>query len=133
MIKLCYNTAMLQRSGALARIVFVDLIGSVIWFPVWWYTKGLKRFINWCYEGIVYRSKQYAFRVWIKNFFVPMYAQYDLTGRLISVGMRIAVISARAIALAIESLAYLFLIICWMIVPPLALTMALQNIFAGLF
>jgi hypothetical protein len=127
-----YNRLMMQRSGALARLVFVDLIGSVLWFPIWWYTKGLTKFISWCYEGLLYRYKQYAFRVWIKNFFVPMYAQYDWTGRLISIGMRFFVILGRGIAIFIEALAYLFLVLCWCLVPPLAIMMALQNMYASI-
>jgi len=123
---------MMQRSEALARLIFVDLLGSIIWFPIWWYTKGLQKFINWCYEGLRYRYEQYAFRVWIKNFFIPMYAQYDFVGRLISVGMRFFVILGRGIALLIEAFIYLGLIACWVIIPPLAILMALQNMYAGI-
>lgn len=123
----------MQRSGEIAKLVFIDLLGSFVWFPIWWYTTGLKKFINWCWQGLQYRYKQYAFEVWIKNFFVPMYAQYDWTGRLISVFMRFFVILGRGIALAVEGLAYGFLILCWAVIPPLALVMALQNIFAGVY
>ena len=124
---------MMQRSGALARLVFVDLFGSVLWFPVWWYTTGLKRFINWCYEGVLYRYQQYAFDIWIKNFFVPMYAQYDWTSRLISIGMRFFVIIGRGIALAVEACAYAFLVLMWVLVPPMACVLAVQNIISGAF
>lgn len=124
---------MLQRTGALARLMFVDLIGSVFWFPVWWYTSGAKKMVEWCVEGLRYRAKQYAFGIWIRNFFVPMYGQYEWTGRAISVFMRFVVIVFRGIALAIEALAYLTFAIAWMTIPPFALVMALQNIWTGAF
>lgn len=124
---------MLQGTGALARLLFVDLIGSVLWFPVWWYTTGIKKMIQFCIDGLRYRIRQYAFAIWIKNFFVPMYGQYDWQGRLISVFMRFVVIVARGFALVFETLAYVFLVFCWALVPPLAFFMALQNIISGTF
>jgi len=124
---------MMQRTGALARLVFVDLIGSVVWFPVWWYTTGLKNMIVWCVEGINYRRRQYAIGLWVRNFFVPMYAQYDWGGRLVSIWMRFVVIIGRSLGLVLEGLAYAFLVVCWCVVPPLALVLALQNIIYGTF
>jgi len=124
---------MLQRSGALARLVFVDLIGSVFWFPIWWYTVGLKKMIDWCVEGLRYRAKQYAFGIWIRNFLVPMYGQYEWAGRLISVLMRFVVIVGRGIAIVVEGIAYFALVIAWIIIPPVALVMSLQNIVSGTF
>lgn len=122
---------MLQGTGALARLLFVDLIGSVAWFPIWWYTTGLKKMIQWCLDGLHYRVRQYSFAVWIKNFFVPMYGQYDWQGRLISVLMRTVVLTGRGVALVAEAVIYVFLVLAWAIVPPLAFILALQNILLG--
>ena len=124
---------MLQRTGALARLLFLDLIGSIVWFPFWWYTTGLRMAVGWGMDGLAYRNKQYAFNIWIKNFFVPMYSQYDWSSRIISVVMRFVVIVARAIALVFEGLIYLFLVVCWVAIPPLAAIMAIQNIISGAF
>ncbi len=124
---------MMQRTGALARLVFIDLFGSVIWFPVWWYTTGLKNMIAWCVEGLSYRARQYAIGIWVKNFFVPMFAQNDWTGRLVSIWMRFVIIVLRSIGLVVEGLVYVFMVICWCVIPPLALALALQNILSGTF
>jgi len=122
---------MMQGTGSLARLLFVDLIGSVVWFPIWWYTTGIKKLIQWCHDGLRYRVRQYSFRIWIKNFFVPMYGQYDWEGRLISVFMRFVVLVGRSIALVAEFVIYVILVFGWAIVPPVAFFMALQNILAG--
>ncbi len=124
---------MLQGTGALARLLFVDLIGSVAWFPIWWYTTGIKRMIQWCLDGLRYRVRQYSFAVWIKNFFVPMYGQYDWQGRLISVFMRTVVLIGRAIAIVAEATVYVLLVFVWAVLPPLAFILALQNIMSGAF
>lgn len=124
---------MLKSTGALARLLFIDLLGSLAWFPIWWYTTGLKKMISWCIDGLNYRIKQYSFKIWLKNFFVPMYGQYDWQGRIISVFMRFVVIIGRGIALVAEAIIYMVLILCWMTVPPLAFFLALQNIVSGMF
>ena len=124
---------MLQGTGALGRLLFVDLIGSVAWFPIWWYTTGIKKMIQFCIDGLRYRVRQYAFAIWIKNFFVPMYGQYDWQGRAVSIFMRFVVIVGRGIALAAEAIIYVFLVFCWAVIPPVAFILALQNILSGTF
>lgn len=124
---------MLKSTGAFARFLFIDLLGSLAWFPIWWYTTGLKKMISWCIDGLNYRIKQYSFKIWLKNFFVPMYGQYDWQGRAISIFMRFVVIVGRGIALTAEAIIYMVLILVWMIVPPLAFFLALQNIVSGMF
>ncbi len=119
-------------AGGLTRLVFIDLIGSIFWFPIWWYTKGLVRLVGWCIKALEYRQKQYAFGVWIKNFLVPMYGQWDLTSRLISVFMRTVVLIGRGIGLALEALIYVLLCACWIVLPPVAAILLLQNIFSGM-
>ncbi len=118
---------MKSRVGAVAHLLVVDLAGSIAWFPVWWYTKGLLKVINAAFAALRYRAQAYAFRVWIRNFFVPMYGQYDWTGRLVSIFMRTVVLIGRFIAIVVESFVYLFGIICWVLLPPVSLVLAIQG------
>src|SRR5438105_6032659 len=76
--------AMKSRVGAVAHLLFVDLLGSIAWFPIWWYTKGLAAVSAKALAALRYRAQAYSFAIWIRNFFVPMYGQHDLTGRLVS-------------------------------------------------
>lgn len=122
---------MSSRVGKVAHLFFVDLIGSVVWFPVWWYTKGFAAVIASAQRALRYRSQSYAFRIWIRNFFVPMYGQYDWTGRLISVFMRFVVLIGRGIAIAVEALIYGCGLIVWLLVPLAAIALLLLNLFGG--
>ena len=124
---------MLKRTDAIALFLFIDFMSSLAWFPFWWSISVLIKMIGWCIDGLHYRIKQYSFKIWLKNFFVPMYGQYDWQGRAISVFMRLVVIIGRGIALAAEGVIYFVLILCWMIIPPLAFFLALQNIVSGMF
>jgi hypothetical protein len=118
---------MKSRAGAVAQLLFVDLAGSVAWFPVWWYTKGLQKVIAASFAALRYRSRSYALTLWIKNFFVPMYGQYDWTGRLVSVFMRAVVIIGRSIALLAEAWVYLLGAVIWVLLPPVALLLAVRG------
>jgi hypothetical protein len=124
---------MTSRVGAVARVVLIDLFGSVVWFPVWWYTVGLKRVVLRSVQAIQFRVREYGLAIWIKNLFVPMYGQYDFVGRLISVLVRIAVLVGRFVALAIESLLYLLLLLLWVLAPVLFLGLFIMNVSRGSF
>lgn len=118
---------MKSRVGAVAELLIVDLAGSLIWFPVWWYTKGLQKVLNAALRSLQYRVRSYALVVWLKNFFVPMFGQYDIAGRLISVFMRLVVFIGRSIALIVEAIVYVIGIALWVLLPPIALIMAIQG------
>jgi hypothetical protein len=111
------------------NIVVTDFFGSLLRFPVWWYGKGLIGVISGCAVELRYRAESYGFRIWIRNFFVPMYGQHDLTGRLVSVVMRSVVLFGRSIAFVIEVLLCGVWIFGWMIILPLFIVLFFANFF----
>lgn len=122
---------MQSRVGAVARLVFVDLLGSIAWFPVWWYSVGLMKVVNSSREALSYRARSYAFAIWIKNFFVPMYGQYDIVGRLVSVLMRFVVLVGRSIAIVVEALVYGLGIVAWAAAPVMFFLLAITGFLHG--
>lgn len=124
---------MISRTRTLIHFVGGELIGSVIRFPLWWYTEGVIGLAKWFLQELRFRWKSYSFVIWLKNFFVPMYGQYDLGGRLVSVGMRFVVLCARALSIFLEACFYLLGCIAWVVLPPLALFLLLINLSQGAF
>lgn len=122
---------MQSRVGAVARLVFVDLLGSIAWFPVWWYSTGILKVMASSRDALQYRARSYAFVIWIKNFFVPMYGQYDITGRFVSVFMRFVILVGRAIAYVVEALVYFFGIMLWAVAPILFFLLAITGFLHG--
>lgn len=118
--------------SSLAQFLFVDLLGSVLYFPIWWYTEGLFEMLRKIMAALSYRWRAYSFSVWLSNFFVPMYGQYDIAGRIVSVFMRFVVLIGRAIALLVEALLYLVGLILWLFLPALAFLFFFMNLFTGL-
>jgi len=117
----------------LAKLLAVDLLGSVLWFPVWWYTRGLKKIALGFLRSLQYRSASYGLRIWVKNLFVPMYGQHDIQGKLVSFFMRLIVLIGRSLALALEALVYGAGLMLWAAAPAFFLVMFLTGAIQGTF
>lgn len=117
-----------SRTSAVTKLLFGDLLGSVVWFPVWWYTKGLGLVLQKIGAALRYRARAYAFGIWVRNLFVPMYGQNDLAGRAVSVFMRVVVLVGRGIAFVVETLLYGIGLVLWCLWIPATLFFAITNL-----
>jgi len=124
---------MQSRVESVAGYLGFELLGSVVRFPVWWYGSGLLGMIDWAWQGLVFRWRSYAIALWFRNLFVPMYGQYDLTGRLVSVFMRLIMIIGRCFAVVIEALIYVLVLCFWLVAPIFFVTMLLFSLMQGSF
>jgi hypothetical protein len=115
-------------SVSLFQLVVSETVGSILRFPYWWYTEGLSKTASVLRDGLVFRVRSYAIGLWAKNLFVPMYGQYDLTGRLVSLFMRIVILIWRCFAFAVEAIFNLFLLVLWVAAPVLALVMLIEPL-----
>lgn len=121
---------MKSAGGYVAKFVVFDLLGSIVLFPIWWYTTGFADVFRWTVQSLRYRIKGYGFGIWMRNFFVPMYGQGDIAGRLISVAMRVVVLIGRAVAVVAEGLVYGLACLFWLAVPVLIAILLAVNISA---
>lgn len=112
-----YTEDMMSKGGAIGRVFLEDILGSIIWFPIWWYTTGFQIVLQSAERSIVYRMRSLGLRIWIKNFFVPMYGQNDLVGRLVSIWMRFVVLIGRGIVLVAELILCACGLVLWGIAP----------------
>lgn len=99
--------------GRLALEAFFD----VLYFPVWWYTGGLKHAGFWCYKLLKKGNGRLAPGLWLQNILVPMFGQFDWQGRIISFFMRLAQVIGRSIALFFWLLLCLVLFAAWCFIP----------------
>lgn len=115
--------------AAFVRLFLSETLGSVIRFPFWWYTEGFVEAARWCARGLRFRWESAGIKVWLANFFVPMYGQHDLAGRLVSVIMRLVVLIGRLIGLVVEAVGYGLLLITWILLPAVSLFLFIEAIF----
>jgi len=94
---------------------------DIVYFPIWWYSRGLILAFNWAVREIIGTEKMLGVGIWIKNIFVPMFGQRDIQGRVVSFFMRVFQIIFRFIALLGFSIFYIMIFIFYFILPPIIL------------
>lgn len=95
-----------------------QFILDVIYFPVWWYTRGFFKVLVWAKHFLGARLRGSGLVVWLKNIFTPMYGQRDWAGLLISFITRVLQIIYRSVLMVIW-LAYTVALICLWLAAPL--------------
>ena len=86
-----------STAGLAAKYFFGDLVGGIVLFPVWWYTRGLLVAAKGAAGAFASANRNIGFTVWLKNLFVPMYGETELSGRLVSFGVRLGVLGFRGL------------------------------------
>jgi len=99
------------------KIIFIDTIKDVLYFPIWWYSQGLILTFRWMAGEIIATEKMIGVGIWIKNIFVPMFGQRDIQGRVVSFFMRVFQILFRFIALLGFSVFYIVIFLFYIILP----------------
>lgn len=105
----------------------IEFVLNLIFFPIWWYSKGAKKVLLGCLHWIQSTNQQMAPGLWLKNIFVPMYGQTDWQGRLMSFFMRFVNVIGRSIGLVIYSVVILAVFILWLAFPLFLASMILTS------
>jgi len=108
--------------------LFVEAILDLVYFPVWWYSVGLKQAFLWCLSLLERGNAMMAPGLWLKNITVPMFGQADLQGRIISFFMRLFQVIFRSLGLLIWFFVCLGLLCLWLVIP-IVVIMGLVHIF----
>jgi len=101
--------------------ILAELVRDIIYFPLWWYSRGLIQLLKGLKNFLINREKSLALLVWIKNIHRPMYGQYDWHGMLISFFMRLIQIIVRGIAMLIYLIIAMLVFCFWLILPALTI------------
>ncbi len=110
---------MMQNTAVLGlRYFAVDLFGGVLFFPVWWYTRGLAMILRWLGRRARGANVRLGVGVWIRNLFVPMYGETSFGGRVISFFARLVMIAVRGVAWIIWMIVVFALFVFYFLVLP---------------
>ena len=97
--------------------LLLELILDVLYFPIWWYTRGALHAMQWCLNIFRSGNATLAPGLWLTNIFTPMFGQYDWQGRIISFFMRFVNVIGRSIALFFWFLLCIVLFLIWLCLP----------------
>lgn len=103
---------------ATLKYIAIEIIWDIIYFPIWWYTKGLKKVANYCIQSAIFHiNRRLALGIWLKSIFKPMYGDYTREGRIISFFMRLIVLLWKLVAVLLWLIVLFLLFIGWIILP----------------
>lgn len=99
------------------KFIATDIFGSVIYFPVWWYTVGAWNVIELLLQELRGFAQGYNLKVLFQFLLTPMFGQYDIEGRIISFFVRIVHFFVLTIFTLCYSIILLFLLAAWLLLP----------------
>jgi hypothetical protein len=108
------------------KYILVEVFFDILYFPIWWYSKGLSRISSYCLEKL---NRRVGLGVWLKHLFVPMYGDYTKEGKIISFFMRLVVMFYKIILMFFWMLYVLIIFILWIILPVLFIYYIFFQIF----
>lgn len=104
----------------LKNLIF-DTFWLAIYFPIWWYGRGLKEAFTFCWKRIKSGWRGLALSILFENFFKPMYGQDGWDAYILSLFVRIWQISWRLILFITLFIFWVFVFVFWLILPPLVI------------
>jgi len=97
--------------------IILEILWNIVYLPIWWYSRGLLNLIAGLIHFLGDHLKSTALLVWIKNFFKPMYGQFDWAGVLISLIVRFFQIIVRGIYFIFYIILSLAAVLVWLAFP----------------
>ena len=107
----------MARIAGVGKLVVGDIIGGILYAPLFWYGRGATDAGRVCWRMIKRRWESLGIGIWVRNIFVPMFGQQDFTGKLISFFMRLLQIIGRVIVMAVWFVVVAVLFVIYLIAP----------------
>ena len=99
------------------KLLTWDLARDILYWPVWWYRGGLKMTWQILFKWIFAWHNRLGVGIWIKNWFKPMYAQYDWQGRIISFFFRTITIIWKSVIFLLGLVVFVLIFLLYIILP----------------
>lgn len=111
------------------KYIFIESIGKIIYFPIWWYTVGTKKVLIFISREISGLAEVLSIRILFRNLLKPMYGDYSRSGRLISFFVRIFHFIFLIVATIVWIIIMFILLILWLILPIIVVYSIIFQIF----
>jgi len=104
----------------LIKNTFLQALISLIIFPFWWYTIGLKERFFKLIKGIRNLAHNLALKIMFTYLFKPMFGEFSWSGRIISFFMRLILLFWRLFLFILGLAGQLLFFVIWIALPILA-------------
>jgi hypothetical protein len=126
------NTTVSQAPRAAGSSAVVaagrEALGELLVAPLWWYTGGLLRVVRWWWAQLGEGAKRLSLRVLISHWTQPMYGQYDVAGRIISLVLRTVVLVWHVLIMNIWIVMVTVALAVYVLLPVVAVWQLLINL-----
>ena len=109
------------------KYILKHLILDTLYFPIWWYSRGLLKVLQWSKQSLKDVERIAALKIWLKSMGKPMFQDYTREGRIISFFMRVVLLIFKLLMMILWSIFLGILIVIWIILPPLIIWLLLKN------
>lgn len=103
---------------AFIKDFFLDVISELFYFPIWWYSRGLKKTAFFCWRMIRSGWQRLALSIIFFNFFKPMYAQRGWDVYVLSLFSHFWQLFYRLILMASWTLFWILILFAWLSIWP---------------
>lgn len=110
------------------KSLILDMIGEILYFPLWWYSRGLLNIGHYFINSIKNSNRNLALTLLLKNIFQPMFGVQDRSGRIISLFMRLLLVLMRAVFFIGLLIFYILVVVFWLALPVIVVFGLYYNI-----
>ncbi len=112
---------MLQgKTGRVFEVIGRDLIGEILYFPIWWYSKGVLQFTQIAWGKVMWLWGSLGLRILIKSYFKPMFGDRSFWGRSISIVMRTIELVFNLAIISVWAGLMISILLIWLALPAIA-------------
>lgn len=94
-----------------------SVVTDLLEFPLWWYTRGIRRFAQMFFSPVLFLAQYFALPVLVVNLGQPLYGDFTWKGRILSFFVRIGHLLVLSSGIAIIGLFLVFAYALWMLLP----------------
>jgi hypothetical protein len=100
--------------------LFLDAVLELLYFPVWWYSRGLKKAAFFCWKRVKDGWRVMALSILIRNVFKPMYAQRGWDAYVLSMMVRLFQLFWRFLFMFLWFFLWVLVLLAWLVLPVFA-------------
>lgn len=97
--------------------LFLDIIWEVLYFPIWWYSRGFKKTALFCWQKIKDGWRALSLTIFLESFFKPMYGQHGWDAYILSLATHLVQLLWRLSLIILWFVFWLFVLILWIALP----------------
>lgn len=117
-----------STSSRAAIFLLREFVGDVVYFPVWWYSRGLASTGRSLLSQWFGLSNRMSIPILARTMGRPMYGDYTRSGRIISFFFRIFLLVSRLVVFAVWTVVLIVAMLGWILGPIIAGGMLVRQV-----